>query len=339
MPRQYDSIRAEHHAVREAAGLFDVSHMGNLRIEGPDAGALLGRATVSRPDKLKEERGVYTVMLDERANILDDTIVYRIEGDSFYMVPNAGKNESIAAHLRGIAAGQGLDVEVTDVSRETAILALQGPRAPQVLQHAGARVDPEPRFRLHTREIAGQVVWVATTGYTGETGYELFVDARSGTEVYERLRLAGEDLGLRPVGLGARDTLRLEMGYALAGNEFAGGRSPLEAGLGWIVKWDHEFVGKETLVAQREAATHDRLVGLRMEGRAVPRHDYPVLVAGKRVGTVTSGTMSPSLGVGIALAYVRPEHAEAERFVDVAVRGEPHPARVVRPPFLARGGA
>lgn len=338
MPLQYTSIRAEHKAVREAAGLFDVSHMGNLRVEGPDAAALLARATVSRPDELAEGHGVYTVIPDASGHILDDTIVYRIEDDRYYLVPNAGQNEPIAAHLRGLATDGKLDAHVTDVTRETVILALQGPRSPEILKDAGASVPAEPRFRLHTREVAGQMVWVATTGYTGETGYELFVDARSGAEVHDRLRLAGEDHALAPVGLGARDTLRLEMGYALAGNEFAGGRTPLEASLGWTVKWDHDFLGRDALERQREQGDHDRLVGLRMLERGIPRPHYPVLDdSGDAVGTVTSGTMSPSLGIGIALAYLPREHSKKGTRLQVEVRGSPMRAEVARPPFLKTG--
>lgn len=337
MPLRYETIQKEHEAVRERAGLFDVSHMGNLRIEGPGAGDLLSFATVSRVDQLEEGRGVYTVMLDENAHILDDTIVYRYEHDRFYMVPNAGKNEPISDHLRTLAEKKGLQVTVTDASRDTCIFALQGPKAVKILEAAGAATPENPRFRLHTRELAGQVVWVATTGYTGETGYELFVDARSGPEVFQRLLLAGEDDGLRPVGLAARDTLRLEAGLALAGNEFEGGRTPLEARLGWAVDWEHDFNGKAALEKQREAKAHDRLVGVKMEGRAIVRTHYPVIDEnGEKVGVVTSGTKSPSLGYSIALAYVPPRLAKAGSKLQVEVRGKRHPGEVVKLPFLKK---
>ncbi len=337
MPLRYDSIQKEHQAVRQHAGLFDVSHMGNLRVEGPDAAALLSYATVSRIERLKEGRGVYTVMLDEDAKILDDTIVYRFEEDRFYMVPNAGKNEPISDHLRTLADQKNLQATVTDASRETCIFALQGPHAPKILEVAGAATPEKPRFRLHTRELAGQVVWVATTGYTGETGYELFVDARSGSDVFQRLLMAGEGDGIQPVGLAARDTLRLEAGLALAGNEFEGGRTPLEANLGWAVNWEHDFNGKKALQEQREAGTHDRLVALKMLDRAIVRNHYPVLDEdGEAVGVVTSGTKSPTLGYSIALAYVPGELAKPGDKVQVEVRGKLHPGEVVKLPFLKK---
>lgn len=337
MPLRYDTINKEHEAVRERAGLFDVSHMGNLRLDGPDAGTLLAKATVSRLDKTKQGRGVYTAILDENGHIMDDTIVYRFEEDRYYMVPNAGKNEPIAEHLRSIAEKDKLDVNLTDASRDTCIFALQGPRSEPILEAAGAPTPLTPRFRLHTREIAGQVVWIATTGYTGETGYELFVDARSGPEVFQRLLMAGEDHGILPVGLGARDTLRLEAGLALAGNEFEGGRTPLEANLGWTVNWEHDFVGKTALETQKEKGDHDRLVGLKMLDRAVARTHYPVLdETGTQVGVVTSGTKSPTLGDSIAMAYVPPAHAKPGTRVQVEIRGKAHPAEVVKMPFLRK---
>ncbi len=337
MPLRYTTIKEEHQAVRERAGLFDVSHMGNLRIDGEEAARLLTQATVARVDRLQEGRGVYTVICDEQGRIQDDTIVYRFEGDRYYMVPNAGKNDAITDHLRRLAEKEKLQVNITDASRETCIFALQGPRAPQILEATGAKTPETPRFRLHTREIAGQLVWVATTGYTGETGYEFFVDARSGVETYRRILLGGEDLGIRPVGLGARDTLRLEAGLALAGNEFEGGRTPLEANLGWTVNWDHDFVGKAALQEQKEAGTHDRLVGLKMTGRAVARSHYPVLDEdGARIGVVTSGTKSPTLGESIAMAYVPPTHKAPGTRVQVEVRSKAHEAEVVKMPFLKK---
>jgi aminomethyltransferase len=337
MPVQYSSIKQEHEAVRERAGLFDVSHMGNLRIDGPGAARLLDHATVSRIEDLKEGHGVYTVILSDDGHIKDDTIVYRFEQDRYYMVPNAGQNESTAEHLRALAEHLDLKVNITDASRETCIFALQGPAAVKILEEAGAPTPENPRFRLHTRELAGQLVWVATTGYTGETGYEFFVDARSGQEVFERLLMAGEADGIRPAGLGARDTLRLEAGFALAGNEFEGGRSPLEAGLAWTVNWDHDFVGKEALLKQKEARPKERLVGLKMLDRAIARAHHPVQdEEGEPIGTVTSGTKSPTLGDGIAMAYLDRAHAKKGTQVQVEIRGKTHPAEVVKMPFLNR---
>ncbi|MBW3583030.1 MAG: glycine cleavage system aminomethyltransferase GcvT [Euryarchaeota archaeon] len=337
MPVQYSSIKEEHEAVRTHVGLFDVSHMSNLRIEGPGAEALLSRTTVSDAAKLKVGRGVYTAVLRDDGTILDDTIFYRMADDSFYLVPNAGLNEAVRAALEAHADDVEGDVTVTDVSRATCIFALQGPDAPAVLKAAGADVPDTPPFRIHEAQVDGAVCQVATTGYTGETGYELFVSEERGPEVFEALLDAGKVHGIEPVGLGARDTLRLEMGFALAGNEFEGGRTPLEAGLGWAVKWDHDFVGKEALVRQKETDDHDRLVGLELSGRGIARHGYAVLDgSGQQVGIVTSGTLSPSLDTAIALAYVRPGQAAPGTEVAVDVRGRPVAATVAKTPFLKR---
>lgn len=336
MPVMYSSIKEEHARVRDAVGLFDVSHMSNLLIQGDGAEALLQRCTPSLPEKLKQGRGVYTCITADDGTILDDTI-YTRDGDGFRMVPNAGMNELIANHLKKHAADVDGAVEVIDESRDTAILALQGPRAPDTLARATDEVPPTPRFATHGRQIEGVPVRVATTGYTGESGFEVFCPADSAPAVFEALLEEGAEHGILPIGLGARDTLRLEMAYALAGHEFKGGRTPLEAGLGWTVKWDHNFVGKEVLVAQKESGHYDRLVGLKITGRGIPREEYPVLdTTGAAIGTVTSGTLSPTLGYGIALAYVPAVHAAVGTSLAVEVRGKPVAAEVVKTPFLKR---
>lgn len=336
MPVMYTSIKEEHARVRDAVGLFDVSHMGNLTIEGPGAQALLQRCTPSLPEKLKPGRGVYTVITADDGTILDDTIYMRASDDRFLMVPNAGQNAPIAAHLERHAADVDGAVTITDQTADTAILALQGPNAPRTLARVTQEVPPTPRNATHHREIDGAEARITTTGYTGETGYEIFCPAKDAEKVFRTLMEEGDQDGILPIGLGARDTLRLEMGYALAGHEFKGGRTPLEAGLGWTVKWDHDFVGKDALVAQKEAGDHDRLVGLKVTGRGIPREDHPVLADGQRVGIVTSGTLSPTLGHGIALAYVPPSHAAPGTRLQVEIRGKGIEAEVVKPPFLKR---
>lgn len=337
MPVQYHGIKDEHQAVRERVGLFDVSHMGNLRITEEGAGALMDRCTVSDAYRLDRGQGVYSLMLRYDASIIDDTIFYRLPDDDYYMVPNAGKHGMVAEWLTVQGDELARSSEVIDETLETCIFALQGPKAPKTLAGAGADIPDTPRFRIHETQVDGVPVRVATTGYTGETGYELFVPVSNGEKVFRALLDAGTRHDIMPCGLGARDTLRLEMGFALAGNEFEGGRTPLDAGLGWTVKWDHEFIGKAKLAEQKEAGDHDRLVGFEMKGRGIARHGYPILDAdGGAAGIVTSGTMSPTLGKAIGLGYVPKGMHKAGTPLQVEVRGKPVEAEVVKTPFLKK---
>jgi len=326
MPVHFGSIVEEHMAVRQAAGLFDVSHMSNLWVTGAHAAAVLSRVTPSDAAGLAVGKAKYTVVLREDGTILDDAIYYKTAEDRFFLVPNAGRNEDVARHLAAHAP-EGVDVE--DVTRGTAILALQGPRAPDVLAAASGDAAPKP-FRVTSMDVAGVACLVGGTGYTGEKGVELHLAADRAVGVWERLLEEGADLGVRPIGLGARDTLRLEKGYCLAGNEFAGGRTPLEAGLGWLIDRKVDFLGRAAIERQ-EGTDHDRLVGLVQE-KGVPRHGYAVHKGGKPIGTVTSGSLSPVLGKGIALAYLR--GADVGDAVEVEVRGRPMAASVVKTPFV-----
>ncbi len=331
MPLQYDSILAEHEAVRTAAGLFDVSHMSNLWLEGDGAEALLSRTVASDPAKVKRGRAQYTVACREDGTIIDDLIFWRLADGRFHVVPNAGMNETFVDWFGRHAEG---DVRVLDMSRELCILALQGPKARNILEGAHPEVADVKKFGLKEMEFAAGHGFVSGTGYTGEDGVEFVVPNAAAASCWRHLESVGANAGLVPCGLGARDTLRLEKGFCLAPHEFKGGRSPLEAGLGWVVHWDHEFVGKEALEAQRESGDHDRLVGLKATGRGIPREGCGVTVDGSEVGVVTSGTMSPTLRTGIALAYVRPEAAEPGSDVGVDVRGRSVAAEVVKPPFV-----
>lgn len=330
MPVHYGSIKDEHHAVRNSVGLFDVSHMSNLWVSGPGAAAAIGAVCPFDPAGLEDGRGKYTVMLREDGTILDDLFVFRV-GDKFHVVPNAGMNQDAVHHLSKHAASAGADVAIEDMTDTTAILALQGPHARAVL--AAAMDDELPKFhRIVHAHIAGMHVGVSGTGYTGEKGVEIFAPADEVQAVWDALMAAGDGVGhpVRPIGLGARDTLRLEKGYCLAGNEFEGGRTPLEAGIDFVIDWDHDFLGKDALVAQR-GTDHARLVGL-TQPKGVPRHGYEVKRGSDMVGTVTSGTLSPTLGHGIALAYCT--GVEEGDAVTVDVRGRGMDATVVRPPFV-----
>lgn len=327
MPVHYGSIKEEHHAVRTGVGLFDVSHMSNLWVSGTGAAATIGAVCPFNPEGLEDGRGKYTVLLRDDGTVLDDAFVFRV-GEKFHVVPNAGMNDVAKAHFEAHAVG---DVAIDDFTEGTTILALQGPHARDVLAHA--MDDPLPKFhRIVHAHIADVHVGVSGTGYTGEKGVEIFAPNEGAETIWNALMKAGDATGhpVRPIGLGARDTLRLEKGYALAGNEFEGGRSPLEAGLGFVVDWDHDFLGKDALLAQKET-DHPLLMGL-TQAKGVPRHGYKVEKNGGDVGIITSGTLSPTLGHGIALAYCT--GVKEGDAVDVDVRGRAMPATVVRPPFV-----
>jgi aminomethyltransferase len=327
MPVHYGSIKDEHATVRSAVGLFDVSHMSNLWVTGPQAAAALAKVTPSDPAAVPLGKGKYTVVLREDGTILDDTFYFKVAEEKFYVIPNAGRNTEVAAQISKHTPG----AVVKDVTKEWAILALQGPKAREVL--AAASVSPAPKFHhLVNMELAGIFCMVSGTGYTGEKGVELYVPAAGARRVWDHLLKVGAAQGIKPIGLGARDTLRLEKGYCLAGNEFEGGRTPIEANLEWTMDWKGDFLGKARLLAQKDDPTTDRLVGLVQE-KGIPRHGYPIERSGTDAGRVTSGTQSPTTGKGIALGYVRGGADVGEEF-DVMVRGKPLPATVAKLPFV-----
>jgi aminomethyltransferase len=327
MPVHYGSIKDEHATVRSAAGLFDVSHMSNLWVTGPHAAAALAKVTPSDPAKVPLGKGKYTVVLREDGTILDDTFYFKVAEDKFYVIPNAGRNTAVAEQV----AQHTPQAKVQDVTKEWAILALQGPKARDIL--AAASPSPAPKFHhLVNMELAGIFCMVSGTGYTGEKGVELYVPAHGARRVWDHLLSVGGPHGLKPIGLGARDTLRLEKGYCLAGNEFEGGRTPIEANLEWCMDWSGDFLGKHRLLQQKDDPTTDRLVGLVME-KGIPRHGYRIERTGTDAGIVTSGTLSPTLGKGIALGYVRGGAEPGEAF-EVLVREKPFPATVAKTPFV-----
>jgi aminomethyltransferase len=340
MPVQYPTgITAEHRAVRSTAGLFDVSHMGEFVIRGPQALDLLQRISVNDVAALEVGQAQYSAMCYESGGVVDDLLVYRY-ADRYMVVVNASNLAKDWAWLTSHAGD--LDVDVEDVSAATALLALQGPAAREVL---GPLADPDVDTIRYYRFVEGSVdgipATIAGTGYTGEDGFELYVPAADAVAVWRALLEAGRSRGLVPVGLGARDSLRLEMGYALYGNELDADHTPLEAGLGWVTKLDAprkgDFIGRDALLKQKVEGVPSRLVGLLLGERAFPRHGYDVLSGGERVGVVTSGTLSPSLGRGIALAYVPPQHARPGTALQVDARGRSLDAGVTRPPFYTAG--
>lgn len=334
MPVQYAGIQAEHEAVRTAAGLFDVSHMGEVDIRGDDAVGAFNRLITNDLEAIEDGQALYTVMCRPDGGIVDDLIVYRFGRDRVFVCTNAANRDKdfawIAEHLEGATA--------TDRGDEFAQIAIQGPRAPAILQRV-TRVDlgGVGRFRFVVGDVAGVESIVARTGYTGEDGFELYLPADRAPGVWDALREAGGD-ALTPAGLGARDTLRLEMKYMLYGNDIDETTTPLEAGLGWVVKLDKaDFVGREALARQKQEGVRRRLVGFQMDGRAIARHGYPVVdEGGDAIGHVTSGTRSPTLGVGIGLAYVPVGRHRPGTKIDIQVRQRTEPATIVKTPFVKR---
>ncbi len=340
MPVQYSSIKEEHMAVRKNVGLFDVSHMSNLWISGRDAEELLSRTTVENAATVPVQKSQYTVILREDGTIIDDTIFMHLD-DGYMMIPNAGMNTIVSKWLRDQAKKMQLQVNIKDVSRDYVILAIQGPKARQTLQKiTDVDLSLIKFFGCQYIDINNIPCILSYTGYTGESGFELQITPPDTAEkMFERILAAGQEFGIKPVGLGARDTLRLEKCFMLAGNEFAGGRTPLEATLGWTIKWDHDFIGKDALLKQKEKGDYDRLTCLRCTEKGVPRHGCKIKKDGQNVGVVTSGTLSPCLNTGIALGYVKNDFREPGAFLDIVIRDKPVQAVVVKPPFVPKDWA
>ena len=333
MPVQYQTgIIAEHAAVRETAGLFDVSHMGEFIVRGPQALELVQHITVNDASKIEVGQAQYSAMCLESGGIIDDLLIYRF-ADRFMLVVNAANREKDLKWIQQHA--DTFDVELEDVSEGTALIALQGPAAREILQPlTKPDVNSIEYYRFSEGEVANVPAVISGTGYTGEDGFELYTAAEDASKVWDALLSAGSSDGLIPAGLGARDSLRLEMGYSLYGNDLDENHTTLESGLGWITKLDKDyFVGRNALREQKENGVTRRLVGMKLEGRAFPRPGYPIVSNGEAVGQITSGTMSPSLGVGIALGYVPSEMARIDTVLQIDVRGRLADGRVQRPPF------
>jgi aminomethyltransferase len=331
MPVQYEGILAEHSAVRTAVGLFDVSHMGEFEITGPGAIDFVDRLVTNEVAKAEPGQAVYSPMCLPDGGIVDDLLAYRFE-DRILLVVNAA---NIAGDWEHVMERAPSDVKVENLSSEIAQLAVQGPRARQLL----TGVIPDELLELPYYRFAEVSIWDATTivsrtGYTGEDGFELYFRSEYADRFWERIRRKGEPLGLKPCGLGARDLLRLEMGYCLYGNDIDRTTHPLEAGLAWTVKLDKpEFVGKEALLVAKENGLGRRLIGFEVEGKRNPRPGMGIEVDGQQIGEVTSGTYSASLSRGIGMAYVSSEHSKVSSELDVNTGRTRIGARVVRRPF------
>lgn len=335
MPVQYSGLKQEHARVREAVGLFDVSHMGEIRMRGPAALDAVQWLCSNNVAEVEVGQAQYNVLCNESGGVVDDLVVYRLGEDDFLLCVNAANRDKDFAWVTKHGSREG--VEIVDEGDDWVQIAVQGPKAEATLAKlTSVDLTALGTYRFESGAVAGRNdCIVARTGYTGEDGFEVFCAAEHGVAIWDALLDAGEEFGVLPIGLGARDTLRLEVRYCLYGHELDDETSPLQAGLGWITKLDGEFLGADAVRARKGKATH-RLAGLRMDGKRIAREGMDIVHEGEIVGRVTSGTRSPTLGVGIALAYVRRDLARIGTQLTIDVRGREAGATVVKGPFYSR---
>ncbi len=331
MPVQYEGIKEEHSAVRTHAGMFDVSHMGEVEVEGPGALAFLQRVLSNDVAKIDLGGAQYSCLCNEEGGVLDDLFAYRLGGDRYLLVTNSANHVADLGWLGRWS--RDFDVAVRDVADRYAMLAVQGPHARAIVSGALA-IELPARMHVSTARVGGRPALVCGTGYTGEDGVELLLDPEVAPAIWAELL----DAGVVPCGLGARDTLRLEVCFHLHGNDLSPDRNPIEAGLGWCCAEGTGFLGAGAIAAVRREGPSEKLVPFRIEGAGIPRQGNPVLAGGKPAGVVTSGTFSPSLEVGIGMAYVRAGLAEPGTGVEIDVRGKRRPARIAsRPLYKSKG--
>ena len=335
MPIQYTSIVEEHRAVRNRAGLFDVSHMGELRLVGPDAARLAQLLFSNDVAATGPGRVRYGLLCAENGGIVDDVTLYRVGPEELLFCVNAANVEGDLEWMRAVRERTGLSCEIRDESPETALLAIQGPRAVEIVQRLLDDDGAPRRWRFREARVAGGPVWLSRTGYTGEDGYEIYVAAERAAALWDALRTAGGDQ-LVPAGLGARDTLRTEMAYALYGHELSRERNPIEAGLERFCSFGAGFLGEPALERVRAGGPRERLVGLVVEGRGVVRSGHSIRAGGAPVGYVTSGTWGPSVERSIAIGYVPASYTQPGTRVEVEVRGRALPCSVTQTPFYRR---
>jgi aminomethyltransferase len=339
MPVEYAGVRQEHQNVRENVGVFDVSHMGEIWIMGPEAFALVQRITSNDLALIGPGKIQYTCFPNDRGGIVDDLLVYAYEQEKYLLVVNAANVEK---DYNWIFSQNTLGAVVENASEQISQLAIQGPNAAALLQKiTPVDLSKIPNYHFVTGELGGVAeVIISNSGYTGAGGFELYMFNEDGPQIWDRLFEAGEEFGLQPAGLAARDTLRLEMGFCLYGNDINDATSPLEAGLGWITKFNegNDFIYRTELEKQKNDGLNRRLVGFELLERGIPRQHYPILDReGRSIGEVTSGTMSPMLNKGIGMGYVEVEHAKNETDILIGIRNKEVPARVIRPPFYKPG--
>jgi len=333
MPVQYEGINAEHDTVRKAVGVFDVSHMGEFILKGDNALALIQKVTSNDASKLYDGKVQYSCLPNEDGGIVDDLLVYRIDEKTYMLVVNAS---NIDKDWDWISKYNDLGVDMKNISDRTSLLAVQGPKAAETLQSlCDMDLVSMDYYTFKKGTLAGiDNVLVSATGYTGAGGFEVYVDNKDAEHIWNAIFEAGKPFGIKPIGLGARDTLRLEMGFCLYGNDIDDTTSPLEAGLGWVTKFSKEFTHSAALQEQKQQGVTRKLVGFEMIDRGIPRHDYPIVDAeGNVIGKVTSGTQSPSLQKAIGMGYVRTEFAKEDTEIYIAIRDTKVKAKVVKPPF------
>lgn len=333
MPVRYSSDKEEHMKVREAVGVFDVSHMGEFMIVGPGALDLIQKVTSNDASKLVDGQAQYSCLPNDKGGIIDDLIVYRFNEEKYMLVVNAS---NIDKDWNWISSHNSFEADMMNVSEDIVLFAVQGPKATDTLQKL-TEIDLSAIKFYHFAEgeLAGKEMIISGTGYTGAGGFELYVREEDAKEVWNKIFVAGAEFDIAPIGLGARDTLRLEMGYCLYGNDITDETSPLEGGLGWITKFTKDFINSEALQKQKEEGVTKRLVGFEMIDKGIPRHDYEITSeTGEVIGKVTSGTISPLLNKGIGLGYVKSGYHSADSKIFISVRNKQLEAKVTRPPFI-----
>ncbi len=337
MPVQYTNVIDEHRATREKAGLFDICHMGEIDIKGPSAFSLLQRVMSRNLDDQETGQMKLSILATEQGGIIDDLTIYKFGADYYRLVTNAVTKDKDLEWIRKNLTEKLADIEVTDITDETGKLDLQGPLSQAILQPIVRDSLESLRFYYFMNtSIAGIPAVVSRSGYTGEDGFEIYVPAESVGEVWDRLLEVGTPLGLKPAGLGARDTLRLESGMMLYGNEMSETVTPFEVVYGWITDLEKDFIGCPALKRQKEQGVKKKLVGFEMQGRGIARHGYRVFGRGQEIGEVTSGTFSPTLQKAIGMAFVAVEFREPGTEIDVEIRENLSPAKVVKLPFYKR---
>ena len=336
MPVQYEGVTAEHETVRNGVGVFDVSHMGEFLLEGPNALALIQKVTSNDASVLTDGRAQYSCLPNENGGIVDDLIVYKFNDEKYLLVVNAS---NIEKDWNWISSHNTMEASMKNLSDDYSLLAIQGPKAVEAMQSL-TTVDLAAikYYHFEVAAFAGiENVIISATGYTGSGGFEIYCKNSEVEQVWNKVFEAGASFGIKPIGLAARDTLRLEMGFCLYGNDINDTTSPLEAGLGWITKFTKEFTNSENLKKQKEAGVTKKLVGFELIERGIPRHDYEIVDAnGNNIGIVTSGTMAPSLGKGIGMGYVKSEFATEGTEIYIQIRNNRVKSKVVKMPFYKK---
>ncbi|MCF7569561.1 glycine cleavage system aminomethyltransferase GcvT [Sabulilitoribacter arenilitoris] len=333
MPVQYDGVNIEHETVRNAVGVFDVSHMGEFLIEGKHALDLIQKVSSNDASKLTNGKAQYSCLPNDNGGIVDDLIIYKVKENTYLLVVNAS---NIEKDWNWITSKNNVGATMRDLSEDYSLLAIQGPKAIEAMQSLTSHNLTAIKFyNFVVGDFAGiEHVIISATGYTGSGGFEIYCKNSEVKQVWDKVLEAGADFGIKPIGLAARDTLRLEMGYCLYGNDIDDTTSPIEAGLGWITKFTKDFTNSEALKAEKERGAERKLIAFKLDDRGIPRQGYDIVDGnGKKIGNVTSGTMSPSLGTGIGLGYVPTVFSDVNSKINIQIRKKVIPATVVKPPF------